>query len=391
MRNLPSGPVRNVNTGLTYNTIQAAIDANETLDGHTISVRGGIYNGSVVVDKAVALIGENENTTIIDGKGQVGINVNRKSATIKGFTIRNCSTGIYLKGSNNSLIAENKVSLNTNAILVYDSVNLTINQNIAGNNDERGILVTRSENFTVSSNVVFKNGLYMYGYGINANSSANGLIKQNTVYGNSYDGIGLLDSDNCKITENTVANNTINGILLDSSSENSVYHNNIIDNGVQAVDIDITNQWDDGVEGNYWSNYAGADSNHDGIGDTPQNVFGSLVQDTKPLMGLFYSFTASTGYQVNIISNSTVTDFAFATYSNTITIHVANVSALQSFGFCRLAIPKALIAQPYTVEIDDGSVEVLNFNMLLDNGTYNWIYFAYSHSTRKVDIVGTSP
>ncbi|NWG11653.1 right-handed parallel beta-helix repeat-containing protein [Candidatus Bathyarchaeota archaeon] len=387
------GPVRNVDTGLTYDTIQAALDANETLDGHTISVRGGVYNESIALNKAIVLIGEDDNPTIIDGRrANYGINVNGKSVTIKGFTIRNCTNGINLKGSNNSLITENNISLTTNAILVYNSVNLTIHQNTVGNNNRAGILVTNSQNFTISNNMVFDNGLSVQlGYGINTNFSANGLIKRNIAYGNWYDGIGLLDSSNCTVIENTVENNRINGVLLSASSGSFVYYNNIINNSVQAVDFDLTNKWDDGVEGNYWSNYAGVDSNYDGIGDTAQATTGGN-QDTKPLMGMFHSFTASTGHQVNIVSNSTVTDFAFFAANNTIRIYVANASVLQSFGFCRLAIPKALIATPYTVTIDDGSAPVLNLNdTLYDNSTHRWIYFAYAQSTHKIDIVGTPP
>jgi len=388
----PANPVRNINTGLTYKTIQEAIDAEETLDGHTISVGGGVFKGSVTVSKAIALIGEDDSTTIIDGRrANRGINVNDKSVIIKGFTVRNCTTGIYLKGSNNSVIAENNVSLTDNAILVYDSFNLTIHQNTMGNNDRAGILVTNSQNFTVSNNRVFDNGLSQFGYGINTNSSANGLIKQNIAYGNYYDGIGLLDSNNCTVIENTVENNRINGILLSSTNGNLVYNNNIINNSVQAVDFSLTHQWDNDVEGNYWSGYVGIDSNYDGIGDTAQTTTGGN-QDQKPLMGLFHSFITSAGYQVNIVSNSTVTDFAFFASNNTIRIHVANMSALQSFGFCRVTIPKALIAPPYTVTIDEGSVAVLNFNdTLYDNSTHRWIYFAYAHSTHEIDIVATSP
>ena len=59
--------VHNIDTGLSYTKIQEAIDANETLDGHTIFVLSGIYYEHVVVKKSVSLIGENKNSTIIDG------------------------------------------------------------------------------------------------------------------------------------------------------------------------------------------------------------------------------------------------------------------------------------------------------------------------------------
>ena len=41
--------------------------------------------------------------------------------------------------------------------------------------------------------------------------------------------------------------------------------------------------WDDGREGNYWSDYNGTDVNSDGIGDTPY-VFDVQNEDRYPLM-----------------------------------------------------------------------------------------------------------
>ena len=62
-------PVHDLNTGLSYGTIQDAIDANETVNGHTIEVDSGIYYGSINVNKSLTLVGENENSTILDGNG----------------------------------------------------------------------------------------------------------------------------------------------------------------------------------------------------------------------------------------------------------------------------------------------------------------------------------
>jgi parallel beta-helix repeat protein len=381
---VPSGgPVRNINTRLNYTTIQAAIDAHETLDGHTISVKEGIYYEHVAVNKSISLIGENRTTTVIDGNGTgTDIRVTANSAVIKGFTVKNGNTGIHLYQANNSMVTENDVVLNGDAILVDYSCNFTVHQNIAGNNTDRGILVSNSSNFVVSNNHVYGNGMY----GLNVNSSANGLIKQNNAYGNYYDGLGLLDSSNCTIIENDVRDNHLFGIIIGSSGDGFIYHNNVIGNALQASDINLTNRWDDGVEGNYWSNYTGVDSDHDGIGDTAHIIYGS-IQDNRPLMGMFYSFNTSMDYHVNIISNSTIEDFAFFESNSTLRIQVSNSPATQSFGFCRVRIPQALMSPPYGVMIDNGLSEVFFFNgTVYDDGVDRWIYFAYQHSTHEVDI-----
>ena len=107
--------VHNVDTGLNYETIQEAINAPETLDGHIISVETGTYHENVVVNKTVSLVGENRETTIIDG-GALGsvMYVMADNVTIKGLTITNGSSkysdggiGIYSKSGCN--ITQNNI------------------------------------------------------------------------------------------------------------------------------------------------------------------------------------------------------------------------------------------------------------------------------------------
>jgi hypothetical protein len=49
------------------------------------------------------------------------------------------------------------------------------------------------------------------------------------------------------------------------------------------------NAWDDGVSGNYWSNYNGTDANQDRIGDTPYIIDINNV-DHYPLMNVIPEF-----------------------------------------------------------------------------------------------------
>lgn len=381
----PGGPVRNINTGLNYTTIQAAIDAHETLDGHTILVKKGIYHEHVVVNKSILLIGENRTTTVIDGNGTgIDIRVTANSVVIKEFTVKNGTIGIYLYRANNSLVMENDVVLNGDAILVYYSGNCTIHQNSAGNNTNRGILVSNSWNFTVSSNNVYGSKEM---YGLNTNASTNGLIFQNHAYKNYFDGIGLgLGSANCTVSGNIAENNKLFGIWIDTDSENNlIYRNNLINNGLQAFDYNLTNRWDDGVEGNYWSDYAGVDSNHDGIGDSWYDIEGGNT-DHYPLMGMFHSFNTSLGYAVDVISNSTIEDFQYFDYNKTIIMHVSNMTINQTFGFCRVCIPHVLMNETYQVTVNGAEPYYWNYT-LFDDGDDRWIYFSYQHSRLEIEII----
>ncbi len=62
-------PVHNLNTGLNYSSIQGAIDAPETLDGHTIFVETGTYyeSPSIFLKDNITIIGESAASTIING------------------------------------------------------------------------------------------------------------------------------------------------------------------------------------------------------------------------------------------------------------------------------------------------------------------------------------
>jgi len=63
----PYGSVQNLNTSLVYFTIQSAINAPETLDSDTIFVGNGTCYENVKINNSISLIGEDKETTTIDG------------------------------------------------------------------------------------------------------------------------------------------------------------------------------------------------------------------------------------------------------------------------------------------------------------------------------------
>lgn len=242
-----------------FRVIQDAV--NIAQQGDTVFVCNGTYHEHVVTNKSISLIGEDRSTTVIDGSN-VGtvVLVAADNVIVKGFAVRNGRSGI----------------------VVSDSYNCSVKDNLVEDNSYQGIFINKSWNCTVSGNhaVGTKSG-----YGINVNASKNVLVEKNGATGNYFDGIGLLDSNGSVVQGNTVNDNHLIGIWIDQSYGNIIYNNNFFNNGIQVRSNTPINAWDYGAEGNYWGDYAGVDADGDGIGDEPYIVDKETQQqDNHPLI-----------------------------------------------------------------------------------------------------------
>ncbi len=165
--------VYNLDSGLSYATIQAAINAPETIDGDTIFVAEGIYYENVVVNKSIELEGADWSRTIIDGNNiGNGITIASNNVTIREIAVRNSLYGVIAENSNNVLIVRVNASFNDNGIFIKYSHGIIIQQCIAGENTQRGIFLTNSDNFTVTCNSAYHSGWY----GLNVNASISGVF-----------------------------------------------------------------------------------------------------------------------------------------------------------------------------------------------------------------------
>ena len=255
-----------INGSKQYTTIQKAVD--DAKENYTIFVSPGLYKENFVINKTINLIGENPETTIIDGNksGNVIVIDGAEFCNVTGFTIKNCGSsnaGMYIKTANNN-ISNNIFKDNHDGVYVHDS-NANTNQNYFYDNT-----------FTSNS-----------GYGIYLSDSDSNMVKNNIFTDNSY-GMRVKALNNI-ITGNCYKDNYRGLYFCCYADDNLVYNNNFINNSeYNAKDTSAGEIWYDSEKnlGNYWDDYVGTDDNGDGIGDLPyENITGyGANQDPYPLM-----------------------------------------------------------------------------------------------------------
>lgn len=228
-----------------YPTIQAAINAANP--GDTIYVRAGTYNGQVIVNKTVSLIGENRATTVINETLDIGdghaVIVQANGVLISNFTITGhkvLSQGIYwvygdgiaISGYNNTSIINVAIPMgNAYGIVTSNAYNTSIIGSIIDNNirgvefiDCTGVILTNNQ---------FKNNrgqswnYVPIGYGLTLYS-----CNEVTMRGNQF-------------------NNNIEDFIIDGNELSNFLHDidtsNVLINGVTRKIYYLLNQHDKAI------------------------------------------------------------------------------------------------------------------------------------------------
>lgn len=212
-------------------------------EGNIYTLTGDLTNSTINVEL---------DNIVIDGAGyklqgngltwNTGITLtNRSNVVIKNLDVRHYSKSVILTGCSNIIIYNN--SMLTLRNIVLDS---SVGNQIAGNN------ITGEDTG--------------FGYCVHIENGA----ADNLIVGNNFVDAGSAVT-----------------VYSSSGKNNTFYHNNFINNKNNFYGlIEEGNPWDNGTEGNFWSDYEGADVDGDGIGDTPYMVK-NCPPDRHPLMAPF--------------------------------------------------------------------------------------------------------
>jgi parallel beta-helix repeat protein len=272
--------VHNINTGLYYGSIQEAIDAPETLNGHTILVESGVYYEHLIVDKSLILVGENYDVTIDGNNVGTVLSINASNVRISNFNIVNSGPGWYDSGVRINGDSASKCNITGNTIRCTTGIYLAS----TGSTFSDCIL---------SNNTIMGNG---GGAGIYMIFFPNGNLIDNNRIMNHSAGIMIYSSSNT-ISGNTITDNAFGITIPHDGNRNRIFHNKLINNSQQVGYAGVDSNWDDGYPsgGNYWSDYNGSDlylgpyqniTGSDGIGDAPYVIDASNT-DKYPLMEPF--------------------------------------------------------------------------------------------------------
>jgi parallel beta-helix repeat protein len=112
-----------------FSTIGSAIQ--EATNGDTIFVYTGIYLENVIVDKSLVLVGENRDTTIIQGNGYDDVvSLFANDITVKQFTIQGGHFGITCQNYSNLVITDNNITGNLRGASLVQCSRVTISNNM---------------------------------------------------------------------------------------------------------------------------------------------------------------------------------------------------------------------------------------------------------------------
>jgi len=294
---------------------------NNTINDKSLVILDG--QSSQVIDDAAQVVLVNCKNMVIKNVVDIGLNLEIILFGTNNTEITNCKGNIILINSNNNFLIKNEFSKTNGAwlypaVLLSNSYNNTVTQNSVVGINSCGIILRDSaaynkiekNNISISSssgyegvsgiiidgykNYVYENYITSEEVGLVLGGEYNVFFKNNIYQGKNSITIG-------RALYNEILGNNLSGasdyaICLSYSDFNNFVWNNFLDNSKvyefhEAYPILLTqpayysqyNKWDNGKEGNYWSDYTGQDKKGDGIGKVSYSVYENFT-DNYPLI-----------------------------------------------------------------------------------------------------------
>jgi parallel beta-helix repeat protein len=225
--------IQNVNRWRFYLTIEEAIDdANQY---NTIKLFSGTYTENIRINKPLTLLGENNDSTFLDGKGDISVNITSNNVILSNLNIQNSSYGIYFDSCETISISNIITSNNTYGIYIYNSSISSISE-LDIQDCIYGLYINNCGEYTASDIIVLNNS---YGIYINKSSPTfSGFFIENNTY-------GLLgfNSTFLNITDSILKNADIDFFLSDSYFLSLNNHFNDTKIKFQDISSNLTVKW----------------------------------------------------------------------------------------------------------------------------------------------------
>ena len=260
------------------------INADEAkLQGFTINLPNddyGVGNGISAVGNGISLtqnIVGNRSVYMSGSKLNITRNLISGTLQVMGSELiivnNTIKDNLKIQGSSN-LISANKIG---SGGYYFSGIYLNGSFNCIVGNSFSSMEIDDCDSNIILGNSFTRLNLREFGKG----GCSNNIISKNRVTGTRgiNDGVWLWQGENNIISANSICNCEY-GLTLGTTSftaiANSIYLNNFVNNSKDIVSLSgsdhTVNHFDNGVNGNYYDDYGGNDSNWDGVGDTPYTV-----------------------------------------------------------------------------------------------------------------------
>ena len=222
-----------------FQLIQDAIDFAQPTQ--VIYICEGRYNQTVKIQKKITLIGQDRQTTLIDGEFQpIIISIDHADVSIQNLTIQKSgggqgNTGIFINSSNIS-IKNCQFFQTRTAIKSSHQENITLFNCLFYKNGE-GISFNQNIDCFIEDCIFYQNGL-----GVNLNRSRKIIIKSSKAHTNGI-GFFIIDSQEINVTRCAAYNNNDNqgGFFIENCSNINFFDCIISHNGFGMKTSDSNN------------------------------------------------------------------------------------------------------------------------------------------------------